>query len=334
MSQLNSRPMMSLPEPIAQCLRKYVGFSDRATRANSTIWAIAALLVEMPKQMAIMAVLGAMLLALMLAGCSDEPSHTSASTSEPTADSSLDATPATGIVSAEDDHGDDIENATAITVGESVAGAINSELDNDYFRFTAQAGQLYQVDVALGSLETLSQVELLYPTKDFAGNLRYEHLGYVSHDSDDQALRTIKTTESELGDYYVRVGGHYDVGAYTLIVVSSDVSDDHGDDVESATEIALGESIGGTINYPGEVDYFRFTADAGQTYQVDVALGTLEGSRVVVWRPSDGWGDTYNDDSGWEAPESGDYYVEVSGWMDGNWGIVGTYTLTVGLSKK
>lgn len=253
-----------------------------------------------------MTVVSIALLALLLTACSDE-------------------------VPAEDDHGDDSENATVITVGESVDGAINFEVDNDYFRFTAQAGQLYQVDVALESLETLSQVELLYSTRDFAGNLRYEHLGYVSHDSDDQALRTIKTPESETGDYIVRVGGHFSVGTYSLTVAPSDISDDHGDDVESATEIALRESISGTIDYQGERDYFCFTAEAGQTYQIDVALGTLEGSGVSVWpRPSDGYGGyEYSDVSGWEAPESRDYCVSIRGETGGNWGIVGTYTLTI-----
>ena len=41
MSQLNSRPMMSLPEAIAQCLRKYVGFGGRATRAEYWWWMLA-----------------------------------------------------------------------------------------------------------------------------------------------------------------------------------------------------------------------------------------------------------------------------------------------------
>ena len=41
MSQSDSRPMMSLPEAIAQCLRKYVGFSGRATRAEHWWWDLA-----------------------------------------------------------------------------------------------------------------------------------------------------------------------------------------------------------------------------------------------------------------------------------------------------
>ena len=41
MSQLDSRPMMSFTGAIAQCLRKYVGFSGRATRAEYWWWTLA-----------------------------------------------------------------------------------------------------------------------------------------------------------------------------------------------------------------------------------------------------------------------------------------------------
>ncbi len=36
-----SRPMMSFPEAVAQCLRNYVGFSGRATRAEYWWWVLA-----------------------------------------------------------------------------------------------------------------------------------------------------------------------------------------------------------------------------------------------------------------------------------------------------
>ncbi len=40
MSQQDARPMMSLPEAIAQCLRKYADFSGRATRAEFWWWVL------------------------------------------------------------------------------------------------------------------------------------------------------------------------------------------------------------------------------------------------------------------------------------------------------
>lgn len=41
MSQMDSRPMMTLPEAIIQCLRSYAGFSGRATRAEYWWWMLA-----------------------------------------------------------------------------------------------------------------------------------------------------------------------------------------------------------------------------------------------------------------------------------------------------
>ncbi len=53
---------------------------------------------------------------------------------------------------SEDSHGDDPENATAITVGESIEGALDYEGDGDVFAFQAEAGQTYEFDLVPGTL--------------------------------------------------------------------------------------------------------------------------------------------------------------------------------------
>ena len=97
----------------------------------------------------------------------------------------------------------------------------------------------------------------------------------------------------------------------------------------------MGVGVEGVIDYEGDSDYFRFTAEEGQLYQIDVALGTLDDSELVLLN-SDGWrlesNDDHHGDSSasrvfWEAPASGDYYLAVgaSGWD----AQVGSYTLTI-----
>ena len=87
-----------------------------------------------------------------------------------------------------------------------------------------------------------------------------------------------------------------------------------------------------------DTDYFRFTAEEGRLYQIDVSLGTLDNSFLTLLGP-DGWELTYNDDHGdslasrifWLAPASGYYYlaVEANVWSP-QWSTeVGSYTLTV-----
>ena len=223
-----------------------------------------------------------------------------------------------------DDHGETAENATAMTVGQSVAGELEYDDDLDVFRFTAQEGQLYQIDVAPGTLEDFYLG--LFDTAEFTGNSTLVYGGY-------DGSRIIWKAPSS-GDYYAGVLG-LGTGTYTLTVALSDISDDHGDTGTDATTVEVGQSIAGELEYGEDSDYFRFTAEAGLLYRIDVALGTLDDSYLYLFDTTEPYTEgselAYNQDYGesyssriiWKAPSSGDYYAEVGGYG------AGTYTLTV-----
>ena len=221
----------------------------------------------------------------------------------------------------DDDHGtrNDGAGATGAIVGLDVEGTLEYEDDVDVFRFTAEEGRLYQIDVALGTLGD-SYLELR-DSSDWT---------LVSNDDHEDTLASrIVWPAPESGDYYLVVGG-FGEGSYTLTVAYSDVDDDHGNDGAGATGVTVGSEVEGTLEYEGDVDVFRFKAEEGQLYQLDVALGTLGDSRLELL-DSDEWRLEYNDDHGgslasrivWPAPESGDFYVVVGGFG------AGSYTLTV-----
>ena len=223
-----------------------------------------------------------------------------------------------------DDHADDTQNATAISVGEAIEGVIDYDGDSDYFRFTAESGQIYQIDMELGTLEGPYFALLGSDGWQLVSN---ELLG------ESEPLRIIGAVQ-ESGEYYVQVSSwRGDTGSYTLTVSLSDIVDDHADEVDGATAISVGETTGGAIDYEGDSDVFRFTVEAGQIYQIDVELGTLENSYLSLLN-SDGYEFESNDDHGeskasritWLAKESGDYYLRVSPAWDGG---TGSYTLTV-----
>ncbi len=222
-----------------------------------------------------------------------------------------------------DDHGNSFGDATGIQVGQASAGAVDYEGDVDYFRFTVQAGQLYQIDVALDTLDD-SYLELRRDADDW-------ELAYNDDFGDSLASRIVWAAP-ESGDVYVVVSGFDGEGSYTLTVTLSDIVDDHGNYTGSATGIQVGQATAGAVDYEGDVDYFRFTAQADQIYQIDVALDTLDDSYLELRRDADDWYLADNDDFGdslasrivWTAPESGDVYVVVSGF-DGE----GSYTLTI-----
>lgn len=227
-----------------------------------------------------------------------------------------------------DDHGNDIDNATSTSVGQAAKGVLEYDGDSDVFRFTAEAGQIYQVDVELGTL-TDSSLELW----DSDG----WHLQSNDDHGESKASRVVWAAQ-ESGEYYIEVSSPWgrETGGYTLTVSVSDIADDHADDIDGATAATVGEVAQGSVNFDGDDDYFRFTAEAGQIYQIDVELGTLEDSYLGLLA-SDGYEFKSNDDHGeskasritWLAQESGDYYLRVSSGVGG----VGSYTLTVDLGS-
>ncbi len=110
----------------------------------------------------------------------------------------------------------------------------------------------------------------------------------------------------------------------------ADLPDDHGNSEGDATAIRVGADVRGALDYDDDIDFFRFQAERGQSYQIDVALGTLDDSIVELYDvdgsyldASYDYGDPYASRLYWEAPSSGERYVFVGGYG------TGTYTLTV-----
>ena len=163
-----------------------------------------------------------------------------------------------------DDHGDDEEHATALMFGETVSGVIGfdagylwyvagtDEGDHDMFSFVAERGQPYQIDIELGSL-LRSRIKVFDTSGDFVG------------DADTQLV----WRAARSGKHYVRISG-LGIGDYELTVNRSGYSNDHGDDLSSATSIEVGETLSGDIRFEDERDFFRFTSTEGEAYQIDL----------------------------------------------------------------
>ncbi len=106
-----------------------------------------------------------------------------------------------------DDHADWYEDATVAAVDEPIEGAIEVLYDIDYFVFQAEAGVVYQIDVA--PITMSDPYVALYDT--------FEELAY-SDDYIDLAPR-IQWEAPSSGTYYVAVEG-YDLGTYTLTIAT------------------------------------------------------------------------------------------------------------------
>ena len=219
---------------------------------------------------------------------------------------------------------DGVEGATRVGLGESVEGVLESDWDAGVFVFGAVEGVLYEIEVELGSLSDSTLALCDADGDELAWN----------DDRPDGGLTSRLFWRAPVGgDFYVGVSG-YGEGSYTLSVGVSDIVDDYSNGVVGAAGVEVGESVGGVLDYPEDVDYFVFEAVEGVLYEIEVGLGTLSDSAVAV-HYADGFELAWNDDrSGgdsasrlfWRAPVGGDFYVEVSGYGEGS------YTLSVGVS--
>ena len=209
-------------------------------------------------------------------------------------------------------------------MGTDVRGTLDYDDDIDYFRFQAEQGESYQIDVALGTLD--DSIVKLYAAD---GSL----LDSNDDDGGTSASRLYWKAPSN-GVYYVAVTGFYGVGTYTLTVSLSDLVDDHANSEERATEIRVGEEVRGAVGSRDDIDYFHFKALRGQIYRIYVDRGTLDDSSVYL-HDTDGSflggsvdrGGPFADGLYWEAPSNGERYVAVTGVFG-----IGSYTLTVSIA--
>ena len=223
-------------------------------------------------------------------------------------------------------HADALREATPVTVSEPAPGQINHDADVDFFVFEGEQGELYQIDVTLGTLS--DSVATLYDSDGL-------ELDYNDDYGDTSASRIYWEAQSS-GNHYVAVEGWSGIGSYTLTIAVADITDDHADALREATPVTVGEPAPGEINpdADGDVDFFVFEGEQGEFYQIDVTLGTLFDSVVTLY-DSDGFELRYNDDHGdtsasriyWEAQSSGNHYVAVEGWSG-----IGSYTLTIAVA--
>ncbi len=222
-----------------------------------------------------------------------------------------------------DDHPNSADGATAVELDVANQGELEYAGDADSFAFQATEGEIYDIEVTLGTLQD-SVLELLDADGTWLdGNDDY---------GDSTASRLIWLAPST-GTYYVEVTSFdTSTGTYTLTITISDITDDHPNSTANATAVELGMAVEGEMEYEGDGDYFAFEATEGEFYDLDLTLGTLQDSVLDLYDADGIWLDG-NDDYGdstasrliWLAPSTGTYYVEVTSFGDGT----GTYTLTI-----
>ena len=173
----------------------------------------------------------------------------------------------------EDDYPSDTSTAGVVTVGGSVNGKIGTETETDWFAVTLEADKTYLVRLKGSGTDKL-KYPFLHGIHDAEGNpLSTTGLTLRLHAHGHHWLYV--TPELD-GTYYISAGAndrvsHWDTrGTYTLSVVEVP-EDDYASQSDTTGTVAVGGTATGSIEVPGDSDWFAVTLEAGQTYEIKTA---------------------------------------------------------------
>ncbi|MCY3694052.1 MAG: cadherin-like beta sandwich domain-containing protein [Chloroflexi bacterium] len=212
---------------------------------------------------------------------------------------------------ATDHHGDDIIQATPIATGSLTRGFINHGQDADVFRIEVSARSQYAIRIvrAVPGLMRMiifdaSGQEVLRRTTKWPSRLAPKTDWVAPH----------------TGEYFVALTSPSgQIGLYELEFAWIDRDlDDHADESDFATKVEIGEKVAGTLGHAGDLDFFRFSVEAGQTYRILVTNHWDSFSQMDLIGP-DGLTQIYSRCSSshgyfgatwdWVVAESGEYFA-------------------------
>ena len=230
----------------------------------------------------------------------------------------------TGDANTEDRHSNLISEATPISFGNRVTGAISPADDEDRFSFPAIRGVKYTFELTYGTAEAVSLSVVEFGTVEGVRASNYGQDATVTwlSPTDDTYIITVAAApqlEDPVGTYFLKV------------IADSSLKDRHANELTGATQIGFGNTIDGYISPVDDTDTFSFQGARGATYLVEVRTGTDHAARFSVTNPDSsytesnyGAGDTLMI----TAPVTGTYYVIVSAAVSAD-GAVTKYEVTV-----
>ena len=208
----------------------------------------------------------------------------------------------------QDKHSETVPSATPVVFGNSISGAISPADDVDRFSFYAGRGIQYTFELSPGTTEAVSLT---------VGTRANPDTAVASNYGEDKSVSWLAPAT---GNYIVTISSapqlENPVGTYSLRVISDEsLMDQHSNTVDRATEIALGNTVGGSISPADDTDAFRFYAQQGEVYLVKVNTISGPGAGFTVSNP--GSTSTKSNHGAGDivmviAPNTGVYHIVVS----------------------
>ncbi len=229
--------------------------------------------------------------------------------------------------------GNDATTQARISAGAPVNGSLDYPGDVDWYRFSARTGQMYAITLAGAQGAAHALADPLLRVLDAHGAEIAQN-----DDSGGSLNSSLNFVPSRGGDVFISAQSYGDqgVGAYTLNIVATTLPpDDASADTSTRGRVEIGGHISGSLDYPGDHDWYGVRLNAGQAYRFslngsgDHALG----DPLLRIRDAHGQELAMDDDSGegfnayleFVAPAAGVYYLDAQAF-DQN--AVGGYTLT------
>ncbi len=160
--------------------------------------------------------------------------------------------------------------ATYIVPGERIESSIDYPGDSDNFLLRGEVGESYRIEVTAASSDSWIGVGTFDPQKD-------DYVGGTSIIINDFGRNSLNLWVGSIRD---------EVGSYTLVVSPSYIVDDHGDQVEDATRISRGTPIAGNLEHAHDWDILCFPVVQGDTYEVELVMGSLKNARLGIYDSS------------------------------------------------
>lgn len=230
-----------------------------------------------------------------------------------------------------DDYGNSESNHGEIGIDETITGAMDNSVDEDWFGSYLFVNNTYQITLTAPELGDSADITII----DSAGHFQY--FGISDELTDENGMQLI-FQPSESDTYYLQVsdlaGG---LGSYSLSLADITLQDDYGNSTTSHGSTSSGSIVTGSIEESGDSDWFQISLAGGMEYEFSLEASADSNLDTIIGGIYDSAGNvmdnTYNDDGGigynsllsWTAESTGSYFVEVTGYGSS----IGAYGLTV-----
>jgi hypothetical protein len=228
--------------------------------------------------------------------------------------------------------GNDASTRARVGAGAPVNGSLDYGGDVDWYRFSARTGQIYTITLSGTPGAANPVADPVLRVLDSRGT------EIASNDDSEGSLNSsLNFIPSRGGDVFVAAQSYGDqgTGAYTLNIAARTLPpDDASADSGTRGRVDVGASVRGSLDYPGDHDWFRVRLEQGQSYRfslngegdpnlADPLLRIRDGHGQELAMDDDG-GAGFNSYLEYTAPSTGTYYLDVQAFDQS---ATGAYTL-------